>query len=255
MRPGALVAVCLAGLTASAAAQASRGPELVFTIAAGEALGGHLWTVDHQPVLSSSGVDTVGLGRRLLRPSLVAALGAQLYLSPHLGYTLEATFLGLATASQCTPPPAFSPDPQGLNERTCTALQDKHTYSNAVALQAGLTARTTTGRSVQAYGRAVGGVAVLRGSFVTSESAVYVSESGGTSVVNNRFLVEASPKVFTWVASIGGGLAMALGRSYNLRFEMREVFIRLPVPTGPGHPLAALAPVGWRTIQLPTLTA
>lgn len=262
-RSGALLAACVAGLASSAAAQATRGPELVFTIAAGEASGGQLWTVNPQLAAAVRGPDTLALSRRLLRPSLVAAFGAQLYLSPHFGYTLEATFLGLATESRCTALAPFSLDAQHANQQACGAIENKHTYTNAVALQGGLTARATLGRGAQGYLRAVGGVALLGGSFVNTESSILVSnaaDSLGPGLAIRAFLDEDKSRSLTWVATVGAGLTMALGSSYNLRFEIGEIFIALPVPGGPGdvtndpHRLRPVAPVRWRTIHLPSLT-
>lgn len=254
VRSGALLAACLAGLATGAAAQSSSRPELVFTIAAGEASGGQLWTVNPQLAFAARGPDTVALSRRLLRPSLVAAFGAQLYLSPHLGYTLEATFLGLATESQCTALAPFSLDTQHANQQACTAIENQHIYTNAVALQGGLTARATLGRGAQGYLRAVGGVALLGGSFVNTEGTILVSDTSGPSVSARLILTDPSSRTLTWVATVGGGLTIALGPSYNVRLEMGEVFIALPVPIGPGDVASTVAPVGWRTIHLPSLT-
>jgi hypothetical protein len=259
-RSGALLAACVAGLASRAAAQATRGPELVFTIAVGEASGGHLWTVNPQLAAAVRGSDTVALSQRLLRPSLVAAFGAQLYLSPHIGYTIDATFLGLATESHCTALAPFSIDAQRANQQACTDIENKHTYTNAVALQGGLTARATLGRGAQGYLRAVGGVALLGGSFINTEGAILVSDSSGPTISARLFLTEQSSRALTWVATIGGGLTMALGSSYNVRFEVGEVFIALPLPGGQGdvhndpHRLLPVAPVRWRTIHLPSLT-
>ena len=257
VRCGALLAACLAGSAAGAAAQSPRGPQLVFTIAAGEAIGEHLWTINPQFALAARGPDTVALGRRLLRPSLVAAFGAQLYITPHIGYTLEATFLGLATESQCT---ALAPFSLAENQEACTAIQNKHTYTNAVALQGGLTARATIGRGAQGYLRVIGGAALLGGSFVTTEGAILVADSLGPRITTWSFLDEETSHALTWVATVGGGLTMALGSSYNVRFEIGEVFIALPVPSGPGdiandpRRLRPVAPVRWRTFHLPSLT-
>ena len=263
VRSGALLAACLAGLASAASAQSSSRPELIFTVAVGEASGGHLWTIDPQLADAVRGPDTIALGRRLLRPSLVAAFGAQMYLSPHIGYTLEATFLGLATESQCTALAPFALDAQHANAQGCAAVENKHTYTNAVALQGGLTARATLGRGAQGYLRAVGGVALLGGSFVTTEGTILVSsaaDSSGTGLAIRSFLDEGKSHALTWVATVGGGLTMALGSSYNVRLELGEVFIALPVPDGPGavtndpHRLLPVAPVRWRNFHLPSLT-
>ena len=259
-RSGALLAACVAGLASRVAAQATRRPELVFTIAVGEASGGHLWTVNPQLAAAVRGPDTLALSRRLLRPSLVAAFGAQLYLSPHFGYTLEASFLGLATESRCTALAPFSLDAQHANQQACGAIENKHTYTNAVALQGGLTARATLGRGAQGYLRAVGGVALLGGSFVNTEGTILVSDTSGSAISARQFLTDQSSRALTWVATVGGGLTMALGSSYNVRLDMGEIFIALPVPGGPGdvsndpHRLSPVAPVRWRTIHLPSLT-
>jgi hypothetical protein len=263
MRSGALLALCLSGLASGAAAQSSHRPELIFTVGIGETTGGRLWTINPQPAPAVLGTDTVALGRRLLQPSFVAAFGAQLYLSPHFGYTLEVTFLGLATESQCTPLSAFAIDPEHANQQACTAIQNRHTFTNAVALQGGVTARTTGGRGVQAYLRAVGGVAILGGSFVKSEGTILVSaavDSTGSGLAIRSFLDEGSSHSLTWVATVGGGLTITLGPSYNLRCELSQVLIGLPVPTGEGdirndpHGLTPVAPVRWRTFRLPSLT-
>jgi hypothetical protein len=221
LRSGTLLATCLAGLASGAAAQSERRPELVFTIAVGEASGGQLWTIDPQLAPAVRGPDTLALGRRLLRPSLVAAFGAQLYLSPHVGYTLEATFLGLATESQCTALAPFSLDTEHANEQACSAIQNKHTYTNAVALQGGLTARTAVGRGAQGYVRAVGGVALLGGSFANMEGTILVSGAGDSlapGLAIRSFLEEEASHTLTWVATLGAGLTMAFGSGYNLRF-------------------------------------
>jgi hypothetical protein len=263
VRTGLTMAACLAGLASGAAAQATKNPELIFTISVGEASGGHLWTVNPQIAPAVRGPDTVALSRRLLRPSLVASFGAQLYLSPHIGYTVEATFLGLATESHCTALALFSLDDQQANAQACTAIENRHTYTNAVAIQGGLTARTTLGRGAEGYLRAVGGVALLGGSFVTSEGTILVSDAAdslGPGLATRAFLDEDKSRSLTWVATVGGGLTMALGSSYNLRVELGSVFIALPVPSGPGdvvndpHRLLPVAPIRWRTLHLPSLT-
>jgi hypothetical protein len=109
---------------------------------------------------------------------------------------------------------------------------------------------------VQPYLRAVGGGALLGGSFVQTRGLVAIPSADTTRppVVSRIFLTEGSRRELTWIATLSAGVMMELSPGYTLRFEARDILIGLPVVTGPGSVTTTLpiAPTADRTVQLPT---
>ena len=263
MRPvrplaAALLAAALAG---PLRAQAGDQPNLIFTIAGGLSLAAPLWSLDKQaaavadyPVSQS---DTVALARRL-RPGLTALLGATLFRSRHVGYTLEAAFFGLASEARCTVRDSFLTDTQRINEQTCTDLQGRHVPTNAVGFQAGAVYRFTARRIVEPYVRASAGFALLGNSFVETSGIVQsTSACAGLPTCRRFFLAEARRKEITWLVSLAAGTSLNLGPGYRFHAEVRDLVIALPVVTGaaPVLSLDQTAQVGTRVRHIPVLTA
>jgi hypothetical protein len=259
LRRGAYPAllVLVAALAAGrATAQSRERPLLVISMTAGFLAGGELWRLDRQLATVGSGdIDSLTLGR-VFRTGFVAGVGATLYRSPHVGITAEVAFLGLGTESRCAPRGPYAFDSQHINEQACLSIQGYRVPTNATAIQAGLTWRALPEARVQPYLRAVGGGALLGGSFVQTRGLVFVPTTDTTRppVVPRIFLTEDSRRELTWIATLSAGVLMELSPGYLLRFEARDVLIGLPVVTGPGSLTGSLpvAPTADRTVQLPT---
>lgn len=254
-RSALLAALALTASAGRVAAQSAERPQLVISMTGGFLTGGTLWTLDRQPVLvpSSGAIDSVSL-QRLFRTGFVAGVGATLYRSPHFGYTGEVSFLGLPTESRCAPLAAYAYDPSNLNEQTCLSAQGRGLSTSTATFQAGVTWRARPSAALQPYVRGMAGIAVLGGSFVTSEGFA-VSDTTPPPIILARSLLEdRNPRSLTWVATIAAGASLRVNESSRFRFEIRDMVISLPVTTGPSAATAGVpyAQVGSRTIHLPT---
>jgi len=251
--------------TQTSRAQAGARPEFVIGLSVGELSGGPLWNLPWQlaPVPPDS-TDSLTLGRRLLRPSLVLGLDLTLFRSPLIGYTIEAQYLGFSTESSCAPLGPYVRDSVRLNEQACSDIQGRRMPSRAVAVLGGLTARSNAGGGSYFFLRALAGAAYLARSLteMAGEARVLLQTDSGIVLVPTRvvFLEEKEPVSLTWIATVSGGARIAVSRDYNLAVQVSDVLVGLPVPTGPGSPASdpryrrSLAPVARRAFHFPTIS-
>jgi hypothetical protein len=255
-RSALIAAVALTAGAGCAAAQSATRPQLVIGMTAGWVTGPQLWHVDRQLVPVWSGaVDSVSL-QRLFRTGFIAGVGATLYRTPQLGYSVEITFLGLPTESRCAPLGPYAADGQAINNRTCVAIQGRGVATTAAAFQAGLTWRARPSDALQPYVRGMAGIAALGGSFVTSEGDFTVPTADPTrpqTVLTRSLLTDPKTRVLTWVASLAVGASLRVNEGYRVRFEFRDVILNVPVPSGPSTLMVGqpYAPIGNRTVHLP----
>jgi hypothetical protein len=255
----ALTALTLVTLAGPAAAQSPEQPQLIIGMTGGFLTGPRLWRLDRQPVpvTWSGAIDSVSL-QRLFRTGFVVGVGATLYRSPHIGYTVEVAFLGLPTESRCAPLGPYSYDPVGTNEQTCMTVQGRGISTSATTFQAGMTWRARPHTALQPYLRGMAGVAVLGGSFVTAEGvyALPVLDSTVLPTIHVRSLLdEPKPRTLTWVATLAAGVSLEVNPGNRVRFEVRDEVIDLPTATGPANPTFPLsAQVGSRIVHLPAFT-
>ena len=253
------MAAAVAALAGRATAQSSEHPLLIFSMTGGYATGGGIWSLDRQIALVASGArDSLSLAR-LFRPGFEAGLGVALYRSPHIGLAAEMAFLGISTESRCSPLGPYAFDPDRVNEQACLDIQGRHVRTNAAAFQAGAIVRPWATTAVQPFLRAVGGLALLGGSFVETAGTVVMSGVGGSTGSPLRarvFLDEENRRELTWIATFSAGVTIAASPGYQVRFEVRDIVTRVPSVTGPADPQAVqpFAQVGSRTVQLLGLT-
>jgi hypothetical protein len=251
----ALTALTCALVPGRATAQTGERPLLVIAMTGGFLTGGTLWQLDRQLAAVGSGeIDSLALGR-VFRTGFLAGVGATLFRSPHFGLAAEVAYLGLATESRCAPLGPYAFDSQHINEQACLSAQGDRLPTNAAALQAGVAWRAVPGARVQPYLRAIGGLALLGGSFVETGGLVAVPTADTTrpSVVSRIFLTERSRRELTWIATLSAGVMFELSPGYQLRFEARDILIGLPEVTGPA-PIGGALPVAQardRTVHLP----
>lgn len=254
-----VVAAAVAALAGRATAQSPEHPLLIFSMTGGYVTGGSIWRLDRQIALAGSGaLDSLSLAR-LFRPGFEAGLGVALYRSPHLGLAAEMAFLGISTESRCSPLGPYALDPARTNEQACLDIQGKHIRTNAAAFQAGATVRPWATARVQPFLRAVGGLAILGGSFVETAGTVVLSGgvgSTGSPLRARVFLDEENRRELTWIATLSAGVTLAATPGYQVRFEARDIITSVPTVTGPAdyQALQPFAQVGSRTVHLLALT-
>ena len=116
----ALLALPLCAAPLAAQTQPPWEPTLMFSINLGLTNNSDLWVLPGQPQAApNNGFDTLALSR-VLRPGLVAGVGATYFLSPDFGLSAEVTYFGIASEQRCAGPAVFQADSLNLNEEACT---------------------------------------------------------------------------------------------------------------------------------------
>lgn len=243
----------------TALAQRASQPEYAVSITAGVLRGDRLWSISPQPVWAPSGArDSLALTRRLLQPSLVLRVAATRFASHHVGIGVEASYLGLVSASRCEALSEWATDPDHLNALGCDAVDGRRTSHAALAVQAGLVARSNDGSGSHFFARGSAGVAYLARSLTTLRADVETAASNLVTLERVDLLGERTSAAFTWVASASAGVRVAMGATTNVAVEVGDVLMGLPVPTAAGTVPdpggAPLAPVAHRVFHFPTLS-
>lgn len=262
MRRALLVTAAALAFAGPGLAQSPDQPSLTFTISAGLTTGSPLWDLPRQLVTAPGGLyDTLTLARRL-RPGVTAVLSAALYRSPHLAYTLEAGYFGTATEGRCGAVGGYRSDIENKNQQACNAIQGTHFPTSVTGFQGGVLYRWQPRGPVSPYVRASAGVGVMGTSFVQTSATVLAPAFcalQGSTICTLGILEEPRRKSFTWVSTLAAGMSIALGESYRLRLEARDLVISLPVATDTTRPSSSnpipVARVEQRTRHIPTLTA
>lgn len=250
----------LSGLAVSAAAQSRQDPQLIFSIGAGLAAGsGELWSLSEQgvTVVGGTGFDTLGLAR-WMRPGVVAALSATYHRSRHLGLTAEAGYFGIATEERCTPPAGgYKTDSENKNAQACSSAQGNHVPTSVVGFQVGFTYRFSAGGRYEPYVRASGGMGFLANSFVRTDGGIRAplacSQTGGVCQWPLMEGESTSEQAIIGTLAVGSSVTFAPG--YRFRFEVRDLIVSLPLPSGPANPATGIAPVGSTMKHIPVFTA
>ncbi len=217
----ALVAVVAAPLSAQ---QRSDQARLSFGVGVGYTGGTTLWNVPFQPMVIDGNVDTVDLTRRA-RPSIsITFLGAY-YPNARIGFTAEAHLVGLGHEDRCfvRSTPAYT-----FNQEVCTNINGRQTRGSASALTVGAMVRPLPWAALQPYLRANVGF------FADQQSgsqmlATYFSGEEITYIFYN----DNDATTMRLMAALAGGATAFIGRSYQVRFEVKDNIVPLEEVTGP----------------------
>ncbi len=234
MRLPTFAVLVLAGAP-RAAAQTSQQPTIVLTIFGGYTTGHDLWVVGKQPlqVIGSSPpeYDTLRLSQSIA-PSIVAGAAATYFPSPHLGFHVEVSYMGLPVDGGCTGPAAYRPDSEEKNRQTCDDIQAKASDGGAIALFAGATLRAASRGSVSPYARL--NLGIVSQSRSTIEMSGGFVTSGGVGIRE----VVSDPHPRRAKVLLGGaiGFTRPISPGYQFRWEVRDLIVPLNRLTGPATP-------------------
>jgi hypothetical protein len=189
--------------------------------------GGTLWSVGQQPlVILANEIDTLSV-KRLFRDNLNVVFSGTYFPGNNLGFALEAQLLGLATVDGCS-----IRRTQGavITQEVCSSINGDERGSTSTALAVGVMYRIASHNVIHPYFRAMGGMVIDQQSFLkmkgrvtgsTGERAdlILYDDDGGTSI---------SPYV-----GLGGGIVIATGRGFQMRFELRDNWANVPAVSAP----------------------
>ena len=203
-------------------AQTADQARLMFTVGLGQSSGGGtLWKIGRQPFLTKAATDTLALSRSFRR-SLDVVLSGTYFPGDHLGFNVEAQLLGLATEDDCRiVETQGSRDTQDL----CRTIGRAQHGGASAALSGGLVYRIASRQPLHPYGRINAGLLITQESFVKTSGTVVAStgEPAQLTLYEDR-----NPSTVQPYLSFGGGVVAVIGKGYQLRFELRDNWVRVP---------------------------
>jgi hypothetical protein len=223
----ALAAIAAFAGTPLAAQRTADQARLSLGLSVGATTGTTIWSITDQPIFTSSiAVDTVNLSRKT-RGALAVVFHGTYFPSEHWGFTGEAMLVGLGTEDHCEL--TFS---SGSNRgaEICNSINGEDTPGSAVALSVGAMYRIMSRRVISPYARVSAGLVISQHSTVQLDG--FFSDSASQEV---RFTVYDDPSraQATPVIGLGAGFTAALGRGYQLRWELRDNIVGLDRVTAP----------------------
>jgi hypothetical protein len=227
--PIAALATLLSGSTVLA--QTADQARLMFSIGLGQSSGGgRLWSVGRQPfVIDATTTDTLAL-ERSFRRSLDVVLSGTYFPGDHLGFNVEAQLLGLATEDNCRVVAKLSPPANTDTPDLCRTIGRRTRSGTSAALSGGLIYRVGSHQPLHPYVRANAGLLVTQQSFVKTTGTVYTVDGFPAALT---LYEDERPSTVKPYLSFGGGVVAVIGKGYQLRFELRDNWVRVPKVDGP----------------------
>jgi hypothetical protein len=198
-------------------------------IAGGATVGTDLWSFTNQPIADGANIDTVIIGRRL-RSSLAIVFHGTYFPGEHLGFTGEAMLIGLGFEDECEVRVSSG---SGRNADICASVNANETPASAVSLSLGSEYRIWSQKIISPYLRAHAGLVMTQHTGVALSTDFPVTDSSGTQLVLYNFYHDPKNRRITPVFGLGVGFTAALGRGYQLRWEIRDNITGIETVTGP----------------------
>ena len=222
------VLVMVGAGTVPASAQTSPQPTILLTIFGGVVSGHGLWTVAKQPLLfGTSQYDTVRISQSI-EPTIIAGAGATYFPSPHVGFHIELSYLGLPVDAGCDSV-FFHPDAERKNGQTCDDIRQRSADGGAIAIFGGITFRAASRGVISPYAR-------LNLGFV-SESRSTIEVAGGYVTANGAFVQEVvsdpQPRRSSVLLGAALGFTRPISPGYQFRWEARDQLVQQARLTGP----------------------
>jgi hypothetical protein len=189
--------------------------------------GGTLWSVGRQPFITGPTViDTLAVSRHFQR-HLIASFSGTYFPGSHLGFNAEVQLLGLATTDECS---VITGQTDSITPELCSSIDGSNRSATSASLSVGAVYRVGSTQPIHPYVRANLGLAISERSFLQT-SGHYTTDSlelADLTLYNDSRTNNVQPYV-----SLGGGVVAVIGRGYQLRFEARDNWVRVPAISGP----------------------
>ena len=222
-----LALVLIAASAAPVVAQRTHDESrLVVGITGGWIGGRSLWRVPKQPFVTEfiGETDTVGLSRSLGSNITLGVQGVY-FPSPHIGYVGELTYMGMGLVDACK---ILYTQGSALTSGACNQLNGLNRSASATALMGGIYLRPLSHTAYQPY------LKVLAGAALVPRSTANVDVAFGPnldSIID--FYVHTGAKQARLAGGLSFGVATAPSNGYQLRLELRQTWVQLPIITGP----------------------
>jgi len=226
-----LAAIATLVSAAPAGAQTADQARLVFSLGIGQTSGGgQLWSVGRQPFIATlspglTQTDTLAVTRSFRR-SLDLVLSGTYFPGDNLGFNVEAQLLGLATEDNCRIASAAGAPQTGF---LCRSIGRSERSGSSAALSGGVVYRVASHQPLHPYVRANVGLLVTQQSFIKTTGTIPTVDSLPAQAT---LFEDNNPSSVKPYLSFGGGVVAVIGKGYQLRFEIRDNWVRVPRVTG-----------------------
>jgi hypothetical protein len=230
VRHAGLVALTVLAVSAARLEGQGRADQarLMFGLGMGWASGGGtLWSVGNQPLaVNVNEIDTLSVSRSF-RNSLNVVFSGAYFPGDHLGFTVEAQLLGLGTVDGCAIRQTLGAT---YTQEACSSIDGSERSSTSTALAGGVMYRIASHNFIHPYFRAMGGMVIVQESFLKMEGRVTGSTGGRADLIlyDDNGGTTLSPYI-----GLGGGVVIATGRGFQMRFELRDNWVNVPGVSGP----------------------
>jgi hypothetical protein len=224
----AVAAALLAAHATPAAAQATGDrARLVFTVSGAYIQGRGLWSVPSQPVqevIVGGGTpvtDNFALSRGT-KSTLGAGFSGIYFPGENVGLTADFVLLGLGYDDSCQ---LLAPPQSTRNAQVCQDIDQQEKSAAAVTVGMGGVFRFFSREFVSPFARANVGL------LFSNQSSVLTQGVTNSGVLLTIFEDEKRTRVSPSFA-LGVGATMQIGRSYHLRWEVRDNIVGIEAVTG-----------------------
>jgi hypothetical protein len=197
---------------------------LVFTVSGGMVVGRHLWSVDNQPAQFTATADTFAIGRRI-RSTITVGFGGTYFPHEHLGVSVEGFLIGLGFEDSCRL--VFSSGSADA-ATACQSIQGATKSATAVTLSGGPVFRVNSRSLISPYARANLGLVISNQSSLRTIGRFRTPDGTAERVV---FADDHDSRIAPSLA-LGAGFTAAVGKGYQLRWEVRDNIVGVQRVTG-----------------------
>jgi hypothetical protein len=222
-------------IVSSAASAQATGDQarLTLGINIGAVGGRHLWSTSPQAVQFTDPVDTFALDRRI-RSTIAVGFGGTYFTGENLGFSGEGFLIGLGFEDNCR---HVFLSGSGDVAAVCRSLQGRKKAATSVILSVGPVLRINSRKLFSPYGRLNLGLVISNQSSLRTFGE-FPTDSGPSTLI--VYSDDRNSRVEPTIA-IGVGFTAAVGKGYNLRWEVRDNITGIQSVTGT-VPIAGFVP-------------
>ena len=232
-----LLALLFCALAGSARAQRrSDQARLSFGMGIGYNGATDVWSIKGQELFDNFARDTADFTRQV-RPTIGLVFVGTYFPNDRFGLAAEAHLIGLGFEDGCV---LRSNSGSLRNRQVCTDINGKNSPGTTVAATVGAMYRPFPWTVMQPYARVNLGAVVSQVSAVRMRATV-PTDSTNTDFVDVYVFQDYHPASVAPTAALAAGVTAFVGRSYQLRFEMKDNLVSLEhvtstVATTPAEP-------------------
>lgn len=186
-----------------------------------------VWEVKGQELFDSFARDTADFTRQV-RPTIGLAFVGTYFPNDRFGLAAEAHLIGIGFEDGCT---LRSNSGSFRNAQVCSHVNGRNSPGTTVAATFGAMYRPFPWTALQPYARVNLGAVVSQVSAVRMRATI-PTDPGDSSFVDYYVFQDDHPASVAPTAALAAGFTAFLGRSYQMRFELKDNMVSLEHVTG-----------------------